>query len=405
MAPANRTGAALPASHWKTNASLLVAMLAALIVVTSVPADAKREPDSRARQEEVRRQRAKVASQLNVLRASDAEIQRALDALDSNVRLQERAAADARQAAEAAALSATTAREDEARTAGELAELKQSMKTTAVDAYTRGATENLSLALDSASFSEMARRQQMVDFANGRRGEVADQLRATRFDLVEKRQEAEEAEQRARGRRTRAEARLDDVKDARGQQLRVADSVEQRVEAALAEADSLASLDKALAADISRRQEALARRIATRATPRGGGSQRLGSVSVTTVRGIVINSGIASRLEALLGAAEADGVPLSGAGYRSSDGQVAARRSNCGSSNYDIYQKPASQCRPPTARPGQSMHEQGLAIDFTHNGRILSRGSPGYQWLARSAGRFGLSNLPAEAWHWSTSGN
>ena len=43
----------------------------------------------------------------------------------------------------------------------------------------------------------------------------------------------------------------------------------------------------------------------------------------------------------------------------------AVRRANCGSSNYAIYQMPASACSPPTARPGTSMHEQGLAIDFT----------------------------------------
>ena len=81
--------------------------------------------------------------------------------------------------------------------------------------------------------------------------------------------------------------------------------------------------------------------------------------------------------------------------------QIATRRANCGTSDYDVYEKPASQCSPPTARPGQSMHEQGLAVDFVHQGRILTRSSPAFRWLQANAARFGLYNLPSEPWHWS----
>jgi LAS superfamily LD-carboxypeptidase LdcB len=108
----------------------------------------------------------------------------------------------------------------------------------------------------------------------------------------------------------------------------------------------------------------------------------------------------------MLSAASANGMTFGGSGYRSSDGQVAARRKNCGTSNYDVYDKPPSQCHPPTARPGQSMHEQGLAIDFTYNGSLIqSHSSVGYQWLRANAGRYGFYNLPSEAWHWSVNGN
>jgi LAS superfamily LD-carboxypeptidase LdcB len=98
---------------------------------------------------------------------------------------------------------------------------------------------------------------------------------------------------------------------------------------------------------------------------------------------------------------------LGGGGYRSSRSQVELRISHCGGySSYAIYQRPASQCRPPTARPGQSMHERGLAIDFTceGGGTIRSHSSPCYQWLAAHGADYGLSNLPSEPWHWSTNG-
>jgi LAS superfamily LD-carboxypeptidase LdcB len=78
---------------------------------------------------------------------------------------------------------------------------------------------------------------------------------------------------------------------------------------------------------------------------------------------------------------------------------------HCGTSQYAIYQMPAEQCSPPTARPGASKHEQGLAIDFTWNGStIQSRGSAAFQWLAAHAGGFGFVNLPSEPWHWSMGG-
>ena len=69
---------------------------------------------------------------------------------------------------------------------------------------------------------------------------------------------------------------------------------------------------------------------------------------------------------------------FSGGGYRDPSSQVALRRAHCGTSDYDVYEKPPSQCHPPTARPGASMHERGLAIDFTAAGRVItSRASDG----------------------------
>lgn len=44
-------------------------------------------------------------------------------------------------------------------------------------------------------------------------------------------------------------------------------------------------------------------------------------------------------------------------GWRSSASQIALRKAHCGSTPYDINQKPSSQCSPPTAIPGTSNHE------------------------------------------------
>jgi len=127
---------------------------------------------------------------------------------------------------------------------------------------------------------------------------------------------------------------------------------------------------------------------------------------LTTVRGITVASSIAGQLASLLSASDSAGLALSGGGFRSSQQQIQTRMSNCGTSSYAIYEMPASSCSPPTAKPGASMHEKGLAIDFTNRGSLISsRSNPAFGWLSSNASRFGLYNLPSEPWHWSTNGN
>ena len=119
----------------------------------------------------------------------------------------------------------------------------------------------------------------------------------------------------------------------------------------------------------------------------------------------VVDTTIAGQVTAMLAAAAGSGLDLGGTGYRSNARQIELRRTHCGPTTYDLYQRPAGECGPPTARPGQSMHEWGLALDITSAGRLIrSRDDPGWQWLAANAAIYGLINLPSEPWHWSTSG-
>lgn len=129
-------------------------------------------------------------------------------------------------------------------------------------------------------------------------------------------------------------------------------------------------------------------------------------VDLATVSGITVNAVIAEQIAALLAAAQADGVRLSGGGYRDHARQIELRRAHCGTSDYAIYEMPAASCSPPTARPGSSMHERGLAIDFSCDGALIrSRSERCFRWLAANAVRYGLYNLPSEPWHWSTTGS
>ena len=130
-----------------------------------------------------------------------------------------------------------------------------------------------------------------------------------------------------------------------------------------------------------------------------------GDVPLTTVEGITVHSQISGQVAGLVQAARADGFTLTGGGYRDPARQIELRRQNCGSSQYAIYEMPSSQCSPPTARPGSSNHEMGLAVDFSCDGALIrSRSSACFTWMSANAPSFGLRNLPSEPWHWSVDG-
>lgn len=140
-----------------------------------------------------------------------------------------------------------------------------------------------------------------------------------------------------------------------------------------------------------------------------GGNSLIGckrrNIDTTIVYGIEVATSIAHNVKALIELAATKGLTLTGEGFRSPEEQIAFRRQNCGTSHYAIYEMPAGACSPPTARPGTSMHEKGLAIDFRCNGQGMgSRSSPCFSFLSQHAATYGLYNLPSEPWHWSTNG-
>jgi hypothetical protein len=380
-----------------------IAVATTLAVSPAVTAIAADDPGSQ--REQVRRKRAEVASRLDVLEADNAQIQRALDAMEANVSAQQARVASARQAAALAAEQAEAARQAEAAKQQELDTLRQRVKKLAVDAYVNPTTSELAATLNAKSLADVTRKRELLEFRVNRNSDLVDRLSAAREDLGVKRQEAEVAQAKADDRRKGVEAQLASYQRSLNQQLAFAAQVEAKVDAAMAEVDGLSRREAALDSEIARRN-AIA--TAARASRSGGTARtvRSGNISLTTVRGITVASSIADNLEAMLSAAESDGYSFSGGGYRDPESQVAVRRANCGTSDYAIYEMPASQCSPPTAKPGSSMHEQGLAIDFSWQGRIIgSRSNPGYQWLSRNAARYGFYNLPSEPWHWSTNGN
>ncbi|GEL96212.1 hypothetical protein CCO02nite_28700 [Cellulomonas composti] len=118
--------------------------------------------------------------------------------------------------------------------------------------------------------------------------------------------------------------------------------------------------------------------------------------TVLTSQGVRVHPCLAAPVEAMLDAARAAGLDLGASGWRSHEQQVALRERNCDAEG---------RCSPPTAVPGTSRHERGLALDVTDHGHAVRSGSTAYAWLAAHAGAYGLHNLPTEPWHWSVDGS
>ncbi len=368
--------------------------------------------------------------------AEVSEVEQALADLELLVAEQRDDLTRAEQALEGAVLSVSAAEQQSAELASQQAALNGQVNDLALQTYIgRDSTIEGSFGLArTGDIYKAARVQTLIGAAFGDINNTSDQLRALQVDTQVATKALNEAVTQRELLRGEAEIQLDQLLEAVGLQAQIVFEAETRLEARLYEAAALAELDAEMAKKIEAEQNDLAqvvqaekakraeeerlrreaerkRREAEEARQRrllgiadAPTSTNFDKSELTTVWGIQVHESIADKLLALLRAASQDGIRLGGGGYRSSQSQINLRRAHCGTSNWAIYSKPSYQCRPPTARPGASMHERGLAVDFTQNGRALWSNTSGYRWLKRNASKYGFRNLPSEPWHWSVNG-
>jgi D-alanyl-D-alanine carboxypeptidase len=402
------------------------------------PAKTERERDA------VRSQRAEVVLQTDALEAKDAEVQAALTELEANVATQRAELDEAERAHQGAEVELAAAIQAVADAQRRIDDLNHRADELVVQSFVNPPSDNALDAFRADSLSDAAIKQAVIEIQADTDADILDQLDEAHEDMEVEQANKTAAEAAAEARKDEAADELADVEAALAQQQDFAADLEERLNAKLAEAESLKEFDKALSdrlvreqAEVARRiramqeaaerqrraQEAAARAAANQPAPASDSPARIppaappasvvtpapgGLATVTCPHGgsITVAGSIAGNVQALLNAAANDGVSLCAAsGWRSPEKQIELRREHCGSSNYAIYYMPASQCSPPTARPGTSMHERGLAIDFSCNGGGAIRyGNECWNWLAAHADEYGLYNLPSEPWHWSTTG-
>jgi len=382
-----------------------LAAVAALATLATV-VDAATPDELREQRRDVQAQAAELASEVDAATADVADLEVALAAAQANVDAQQaaveaanRAVIDA-DAAQVAALEAITdleLREEQARI---------DLQNAVIDSYVsfQGFDDLEALGDDPW---EASRVETLAEIGTGTGLEGLDNLRAIGAELEFQRQLAEQAAAEAETTREEMRLRLAELETALAIEDQLLLEAIERQERRLGEAAALAALEAELSEQIRVEEQRIADAIANRIPP-GSGNVTVppdSDIELVTVGGITVNALVEDQVRGILAAMSARGFTLGGGGYRSIESQIRLRRANCGTSDYAIWEMPASRCRPPTARPGLSQHEVGLAIDFTLDGRVLrTRDSDVFRALAEIAPQFGFYNLPSEPWHWSTTG-
>ena len=394
--------------------SLRVLAAALVLAVLPVGALAQQAPpdtldEARQRLDQLEQQEADAQQRVEAARAE-------LDALEPRLRRTSEALDEAQTKADEARREAEAARDRQQRVEERLAEAREKLDATADelaslarDAYMYGPGAAAPMLAAIEQLSEMDSPNEMADVVH-----MVDVVLGDRVLVIEESQRL--IEETALLRREAAK-----VREAREQEAAEARAAED--EAARRHADMLAVLDQAdravaieqqALAEIESQQDRTAAQVDAFEEARRRAAARIGITpageGLVSVNGIVVAESLGPQLEKLLEAAAGDGIELGGSGYRSPETTARLRRANgCP----DVYNSPPSSCRVPTARPGTSMHEKGLAIDFTWRGQTICypnppsrcEGNDAFDWLESNASRYGLYGLSSEAWHWSTNGN
>lgn len=118
------------------------------------------------------------------------------------------------------------------------------------------------------------------------------------------------------------------------------------------------------------------------------------------IEGKQVNKLIYFQTKQLLKDARANNLPLSlTSTFRPCAEQAQLHSQNCLSDS-----TPIESCTPPTERPGNSLHNYGMAVDFKCDGYPIFGSSPCYTWMQENAPKVKLKQRPSEPWHWSLTG-
>jgi len=241
----------------KTSRPTIVALVLALVLgIIASPAHGDTTSDLRRKREAARAKKAEIAKKINALEASDDELDKAVSALNEQVRGQQAAADAARQAVQAAVDAVTKADAELGATEKQIADLKQAVINRAVAAYVRPQDDTFTGVIGAKDLNEASRRSSLLGEVANRNSDAIDRLRAAREDLTIKQQAAQQARDLAAERRKAVLSRLSELQQAQSEKQRLSDALEARLAEYQREADEVARAESGLASLIQQRQRA-----------------------------------------------------------------------------------------------------------------------------------------------------
>lgn len=204
-------------------------------------------PDqARQRREEIRRQQARIAADLEPLKATDAELNEALQATNAQVRAQQAKVSDSQRAADEAQRNADRLAAEQARLQKEVDGLKLKVRDRAVSAYVnpQGKVDQEAMLLQTRDLTEAERKKEFVESVTGANDDAVDKLRAARQSLDQTRADSEAAAAEALERKAALDGELSTLKESQAEQQKVKAMVDRRIAGYKAEAAELSAEDQ-----------------------------------------------------------------------------------------------------------------------------------------------------------------
>lgn len=232
---------------------LFFVLVAALVGLCIGPASAA-SSDPRAQRDAVRARKAKLATQLDGLKASEKELLDAAGALDDQVLAQAARVAAARQAASAAEAELREIAASLEETRSLIDRLTSTVVERAVQSYMAPRRDDSASMDDPTDMAENARRSALLESVAANDQSLLDQLRSAKEDEEIARKAAEVARERARQRSKDTSARLGELERAQKEKARIAAVVTRRQREVLSEIDSQVKADVDLTRLIAERE-------------------------------------------------------------------------------------------------------------------------------------------------------
>ncbi len=264
----------------------LLSLVAALVMILPVAASAQSSSTEAQKRDEVRRKKADLAASIDVMNASDDDLENAVRTLNENLKAQQARARDAAQASDEAKAHVDGINADVARKQAEVDALVGRVRARAIEIYVHpgGKFDTADEALHTADFTNAERKAELLDSATGHDNDVEDQLRAAKAGLESKRNESAVAEQEAELRRAEADAQVKQLQVAKEEKERVKAALDKRIADFQGEVSALNAEDARLTALILASQAASEGPDVVGAPPAGAATGPTPTEAPTTTR-------------------------------------------------------------------------------------------------------------------------
>ena len=242
-----------------SGALLLVGLAAALMATAALAYSDDRIEDLRQQREQLARNAADVAIQVDALIADDEALVSALGELDGYIELQQTRIDAAGAAIAAAEAEAVAARAEADWLVDEIEAIRERLRQRAIDAYVQPPVDVVE-QLSRSSLNDSAVRLFLLDLAIGNELEIADELRTAEAQLEVVRNRALDRAEEADGQRQSQQQRLADLEEARAAAVELRLEIQTRIDEWDLRSSEIEQADKEMEREVFRIEEEIRRK-------------------------------------------------------------------------------------------------------------------------------------------------